>query len=189
MNLNPPQGSKIKIEKLNGYPHIIIPHGDGGVFRFFIGVFILFWLGGWFSGFTYAINQILAGEANTFLIFWLGGWTIGGAFAILTVYRIFRKPIPEQLFLNRPNMLLDTGMPPFKMNFSKYSQSEYWKMVLLKRKKIEFTDNELKSMELRETDTGNRLTIDKNSERIEIASAATEIEREWLFEYLRENYA
>jgi len=31
-------------------------------------------------------------------------------------------------------------------------------------------------------------TIDKGSERIEIASSATEIEREWLFEYLKSSY-
>ena len=189
MNYNPPQDSNIKMETINGYQHISIPHGKAGIMRFFIGAFILFWLGGWVMGFTTVVHEILSGNANAFLIFWLGGWTIGGLFAMFTIYRIFRKPIPEQLLLNKPNMTIDTGISPFKINFSTYNQKDYWKMLLAKRKEIEFTQQELKSLQLRETDSGNRLTIDKGSERVEIATAGTEIEREWLFEYLQASYS
>ncbi len=189
MNYNPPQDSNIKMETINGYQHIRIPHGKAGIMRFFIGAFILFWLGGWFGGFTMVINEILSGNANAFLILWLGGWTIGGLFAMFFLYRIFRKPIPEQLLLNKPNMTIDTGIPPFEMNFSMNNQKDYWQILLAKRKEIEFTQDELKSLQLRETDSSNRLTIDKGSERVEIATAGTEIEREWLFEYLQASYS
>ena len=71
-----------------------------------------------------------------------------------------------------------------KMEFGMRSQKEYWRSIFPKRKRIEFIPSDLKTMKLRETDSGNRLTIDKGSERIEIAMAATEIEKEWLFHYL-----
>lgn len=58
-----------------------------------------------------------------------------------------------------------------------------------KRTRIEFLPAELKTMELRETDSGNRLTIDKGTERVEIAIGTTEIEREWLFSFLQSHYS
>jgi len=189
MKQSPPQGSKIEVGMLNGRQHIVLPHGSAGAMRFFIGAFLLFWLGGWFMGFTSATNKIISGEGNTFLFFWLGGWSLGGVFAIYFIYRVFRKSIPEQLLLDKPNMSLDTGIPPFKMNFNMTSQKEHWKTMFPKRKKIEFTHSDLKSIQLRETGSSNRLTIDQGSERIEIAISATEIEREWLFKYLQENYS
>ncbi len=75
------------------------------------------------------------------------------------------------------------------MNFSMTNQNEYWKAMFPKRKKHEFTHSEIKSLKLRETDSGNRLTIDKGVERIEIATSATEIEREWLYQFLQINYS
>lgn len=189
MEQNPPQESKIEVGILNGHQRIVVPHNSVGVMRFFIGAFLLFWLGGWFMGFTSAANEILSGKGGAFLIFWLGGWTLGGIFAAYSIYRVFRKPIPEQLLLNKPSLSIDTGIPPFKMNFSATNQKEYWKTMFPKRKKIEFTISDLKSIQLRETDSGNRLTIDKGSDRIEIATSATEVEREWLFKYLQTNYS
>ncbi len=189
MEQNPPQDSKIEIETLNGHQLIVVPHGNAGIMRFFIGAFLLFWLGGWFMGFTSAASKILSGEGNAFLIFWLAGWSLGGLFAAYFIYRLFRKSIPEKLLLNKPSMSIDTGIPPFKMNFSMTNQKDYWKTMFPKRKKIEFSNSDLKSIKLRETDSSNRLTIDRGAERIEIATSATEIEREWLFKYLQVNYS
>lgn len=50
--------------------------------RFFISLFLIFWLGGWAVGEMSAINQIMGSESpGPFIIFWLGGWTLGGLFA------------------------------------------------------------------------------------------------------------
>ena len=83
--------------------------------------------------------------------------------------------------------MLDTGIVSFNPSIIG-NQKELWKTLFLKRKQIEFTLKELETLTLRETDLGNRLTIDKESERIEFATSATEIEREWLFEYLKSSY-
>ena len=186
---SPPQGTSIEVGNLNGYQHIVIPQGDAGAGRYFIGAFLIFWLGGWFMGFTSAANEIMSGEGNAFLIFWLGGWTIGGIFAGYFVYRLFRKSVPEQFLLNKPSLSIDTGIPPFKMSFSMTNQKDYWKSMFPKRKKVELDRSEMKSLKLRETDSGNRLTVDKGPERLELATSATEIEREWLFNYLKQNYS
>lgn len=190
MSQYPPQGSKIEVGTLNGHQHIVLPHGDAGLMRYFIGAFLLFWLGGWFMGFTSAADQVMSGKGGAFLLFWLVGWTIGGIFAVNYLYRIFRKSVPEQLLLNKPNLSIDTGIPPFKMylGVNIANQKDYWKSLFPKRKKIEFSYDEIKSLKLRETDSGNRLTIDKGSDRVEIAPSVSEIEKEWLHRHLKLNY-
>jgi len=157
--------------------------------RYFLGAFLLFWLGGWFMGFTSTANALMSGEGGVFLIFWLGGWTIGGLFVACFIYRIFRKSVPEQLLLNKPNLSVDTGIPPFKMDVNMTNQREYWKSFFPKRRRFEVNHNEMKTLALREIESGNRLTVDKGTERIELAASASEIEKEWLFKYLSQNYS
>ena len=185
----PPEGSQIKIDNLNGHQLVVVPHASGGFMRYFIGLFLLFWMAGWFVGFTSAFTQIASGEGSAFLVFWLGGWSIGGIFAGYMIYRVFSKSIPEEILLNRPLLSLDNGIPPLKINFGFNNQKEYWKSLFPKRKRLEFTPDELKTMALRETDSGNRLTIDKGSERIEFAVGASEVEKEWLYGHLKKNYS
>ena len=186
MSKNLPQNSNISVERVEGIEKIIIPHAKGGIFKYFIGAFLTFWMFGWATGFMTVGSQILSGEGNAFLFVWFAGWSVGGLFAGMTLFKIFRKPIPESLLLNRLNLLLDTGIASFNPSIG--NQKEIWKTLFLKRKQIEFSPKELETLTLRETDSGNRLTIDNGSERIELATSATEIEREWLFEYLKSNY-
>ncbi|MDP5210982.1 hypothetical protein [Microbulbifer sp. 2205BS26-8] len=189
MSSSPPRGSKIKVDNINDHHLIIVPHGNGSVMRYFIGAFLLFWMGGWFIGFTDAFAQIVSGNGGAFLVLWLGGWSIGGIFAGYMIYRVFRKSIPEKIILNYPSLSLDTGIPPLKINFGFYNQKEYWNSIFPKRKRLDFSSFDLKTLTLRETDSNNRLTIDKDSERIEIAIGASEVDREWLYGYLKENYS
>jgi hypothetical protein len=44
-------------------------------------------------------------------------------------------------------------------------------------------------LRLRETESSNRLTVDVEAQRIEIASAASEVEREWLARLLARRYS
>jgi hypothetical protein len=64
-----------------------------------------------------------------------------------------------------------------------------WKQLFKKRKKSEFSSEEMNTLKLREYGEGNRLTIDKGNQRIELAIGATELEREWLFETLSSKYS
>ena len=57
-----------------------------------------------------------------------------------------------------------------------------------KRTKIEFNREQMKTLTLRETDSGNRLTVDAGAKRIAITVDDSEIEREWLFKILKKKY-
>ena len=185
-----PQGSKIELSNHNGHHLITIPHSSGSVMRYFIGAFLLFWLGGWFMGFTSALDNVLSGKGGAFIIFWLGGWTIGGILVVFTIYRIFRKAVPEQILLNRPNLAYDTGVPPFNVSLNMHASNQkgVWKSLFARQKKYEFMPNEIETLQLRETDSGNRLTIDQGSKRHELGAGVSEIEREWLYDYIKKNY-
>jgi len=187
MNTIPIDGSNITTQFTDGYQTIIIPHKKASAVRYLIGAFLLAWLGGWTAGFFSALTSLLS-SIDMFLLFWLAAWTLGGAYACYMLYRLFRKPIPEQLHLNVPNLIFDTGVPPLDIKFGTRYSRDYWKSLFHRRKQIVFTPVELQSLRLRETDSGNRLTIDQGTDRIDIATGATEIEREWIYSTLKGLY-
>jgi len=63
-----------------------------------------------------------------------------------------------------------------------------WRKMFPKRIRTEFSSEEVRTLKLREFETGNRLTIDKNATRHEFANSLTEIEREWLYRAFAEEY-
>jgi hypothetical protein len=193
MSLTPPTGSKISVTGESGGTVIVIPYGSGGVTRYFVGLFLLFWLGGWFAGFSSAASALWSGKmgftaAGGFLVFWLGGWTIGGVFAMFYLYRILRPSRPESLRLTPDGVAYDSGVPPFQSDFSG-SREKAWQSVFPKRTRLELDRRQLRSLRLRDTDVGNRLTVDGDAVRLEIARSATEIEREWLYQLLAKRYS
>ena len=74
MILKPPDGSKISVTTEGTDPMIVVPSGSAGAMRYFVGLFLLFWLGGWFVGFSDVLTRVLTGKANTFLF---SGWAAG----------------------------------------------------------------------------------------------------------------
>jgi hypothetical protein len=57
-----------------------------------------------------------------------------------------------------------------------------------RRRVLQFTPEELRNLKLRETDSGNRLTIDQRGKRVDLALNAREVERECLYHYLQNEY-
>ena len=190
MDLDPPAGSQISIDRKDLDPTIVIPETASST-RYFGGVFLLFWLGGWVMGETSAITQLMSGKGGAFIIFWLGGWTIGGILAALTAYQIFRPTVPETLQLKRGSIAYDSGVPSFELNKNTRNKGvrEYWSSLLSKRLRADLDRQQLQTLRLRETETGNRLTIDLGAQRLELASGASEVEREWLARLLARRYA
>ena len=82
---------------------IVVPHKGAGVTRYFVGLFLLAWLGGWLAGFSSAMSKLSSDgtfdRAHAFLVFWLVAWTLGGAMAVYWAYRAFRPSVPESLRL------------------------------------------------------------------------------------------
>jgi hypothetical protein len=190
MDLDPPAGSQISINRKDLDPIIIIPAKASST-RYLGGMFLLFWLGGWVLGEKSAITELSSGRGDPFIIFWLGGWTIGGIVAALTAYRIFRPSVPETLQLKRGSIAYDSGIPPLELNSTTRNRSmrEYWSSLLSKRVRIDLDRQQLQTLRLRETETGNRLTIDLGAQRLELAPQAGEVEREWLARLLARRYS
>jgi hypothetical protein len=190
MDLNPPAGSKISIVEDNGDPTIVIP-AAGGSSRYFIGLFLLFWLGMWQIGFRDAASKVLAGNAPAFLIFWLGGWTLVGIAVAYTLFRVFRPSVPETLTLGRNTVTYDSGVALPELNSYKRNQNPInaWRSTFPKRVRAEIERKQLQSLRLRETESGNRLTLDLDATRLDLASSASEVEREWLAGVLARRYS
>jgi hypothetical protein len=190
MDLNPPAGSRISIVSDGADPIVIIPAANSPM-RYFTGLFLLFWLGGWALGFKSAVSQILSGNANAFIIFWLGGWTVGGIFAAYALYRSFRPPVPESLELKRNSVTYDSGIPPVQFGSSSRYKSprDAWNSTFPKRVRVDLERRQLQSLRLRETESGNRLTVDADALRLDIAPTASEVEREWLARLLAQRYS
>ena len=190
MDLNPPEGSKISIANDRSDPTIVVPP-TSSLMRYPIGLFVLFWLGGWTLGFKSAVEKLWSGPVQPFLVFWLCGWTLGGIFAVTMLYRTFRPSVPETLELRRNSIAYDSGIAPPQFNSAQRYRNPFqsWKSMFPKRRRLELDRTQLQSLRLRETDTGNRLTFDIGSDRIEIAPTASEVEREWLARLLARRYS
>jgi len=193
MDLMPPSGSKILVTTSGADPVITIPQGSGGPLRYFVGLFLLFWLGGWFAGFGAVTSKLWSGgleslAANGVLVLWLGGWTLGGAFAMFYLYKIFRPSVAESLRLMPDGVAYDSGVPPFQLSFSQANQKEAWKNLFSKRLRVELDRRQLQSLRLRETESGNRLTIDVDATRLDVGRSVSEVEREWLYQLLAGRY-
>lgn len=182
-----PSGSKIILNDDAVEPRIVIPYPSELWKRMPIILFLSFWLCGWLFGEVMAFNQLLNGGANLFLIGWLGGWTVGGCAAMYALYRMWLPPIAETFTLSESTLSYDSGRPAFQQ-MSYYGQKDYWKKIFPKRKQVEFEPHELQTLQLREFSEGNRLTIDRGHERIDLAEEATDIEREWLYDVLKGRY-
>jgi hypothetical protein len=190
MDLNPPEGSKISIANDRGDPTVLVPP-TSSFMRYPAGLFALFWLGGWAFGFKSVVEKLWTAPVQPFLVFWLCGWTLGGIFVVAMLYRSFRPAVPETLELRRNSVAYDSGIAPpqFNTNQRNRSPKDQWRSAFPKRVRVELDRSLLQSLRLRETDTGNRLTFDIGSDRIEIAPTASEVEREWLARLLARRYS
>ena len=190
MDLEPPTGSNIRITTDGAVPTVVIPP-TSSMMRYPSGLFLLFWLGAWFFGFKSAATQIWSGTFQPFLVVWLAIWTVAGIFAAYTAYRTFRPAVPETLALNRNSFAYDSGLAPPQFNRTQRNMSPWgnWKSMFPKRIRMELDRSLLLTLRLRETDGGNRLTFDLGSERIDIASTASEVDREWLASLLARRYS
>jgi hypothetical protein len=190
MQSAPPVASRVIITREGPDEILRVPQSRKGVLPYLMAAFIIFWLGGWVMGFKSAATQLITKQGNDlFLAFWLAAWTVGGLFAVLFLFRILRPSLPETITLRAGGVLYDSRVPPFQMSFNYMNQKDMWKSLFQKRVVKELTANDLRSLKLRETETGNRLTVDKDSIRMDLATAATEIEREWLHAFLSKRYS
>ena len=168
MSLTPPAGSTIMVTTDGSDPVVTIPAGSGGVSRFFMAAFLLFWL---------------------------GGWIIGGGFVAFFLYRLLRPSISETLRLGINDVAYDSGIPPFRANYYYSSgmrsygwRKDQWAAMFPKRTVAMIDRRQIQTLRLRDTDDGNRLTVDAGAQRLDLGCEASEVEREWLYRVLADKY-
>ena len=99
------------------------PSSDRGSSRkrrsdaYFVGPFLLAWLGGWFVGFGDTVSKMWSGEVPHFLNFWLVGWSLVGAMAMFLAYRAFRPCVPKSLRMMPNSVTSDSGFPRLRPCF------------------------------------------------------------------------
>lgn len=182
---NLPSSSRIRLSTQNGQHVLSVPYDGHGAMKFFIGLFLAAWLCMWAFSLSFALPIALSGDGGGFMIIWVIAWTAGGGWAAFFLYRLLKGTVPQTLVLDKPHLRIDTGTPPIKLGRSNQSL----KNLFPKRKHLKLTGDQTKSITLRRTDSGNRLTIDHGADRIDLAVGATEIEREWLYNFLKKEYA
>jgi hypothetical protein len=149
----------------------------------------LFWLGGWAFGEISATGALIVGPpqyAKLFLVFWLCAWTVGGVGAMAYLRRIFQTLVPETITLHSQGIVHDPGVPPVDLSTARRIP---WSELFPKRTVAAIDRAALQSLRLRDDGAGNRLTVDLGVKRIELAKAATDVEREWIHRELSERYS
>lgn len=190
-----PNSSQMAIQQADNEKITTIPLADNGsgIYKYLHAVLLILWLCAWAVMSLITVLRLFSGDANFFLLFWFCAWLSGAIWPALIVYKIFRKPAPEKITINKDKLSYETiiakDSPFFSMNYFMRKDLVPLQNVSLKAKKFEFSTTELRTLKLRETQEGNRLTIDKDNTRIDLAVGATELEREWLSAYLQKFYS
>lgn len=104
-------------------------------------------------------------------------------------YRMIRPASPAVFTLTTTQLHYDSGfipyIPPSRTQRHKF---EAWRKLFEPRTIAIFDHRAIQTLHLREHPTSNRLTIDHNNKRLELAVGVSEIEREWLYSALRNHY-
>ena len=112
------------------------------------------------------------------------GWRRGDVLSLWVV-----SPLRARVIEAAERREYDSGTPPPQVYPGVTFPKEAWKSMFPKRMRLELDRRSLQSLRLRETSDGNRLTVDADPLRIDIAQSASEIEREWLHQFLAKRYS
>ena len=189
--MNVPQGSKIVVTTdERGFPKYVLPMSSNGFLRIFPAIFLVAWLGGWGVGEWRVIRSLFekgtpAAGASAFEVFWLIGWTVGGIMALLFLLRLLRPTVPETLVFNSSSLDYDGGCPPFKYDSNQRQGEPSFRTLFPTRVRVSLTLPQIRTFRLQD----GRLTVDIGIERKEVGVGLTVVEKEWLFETLKNRYS
>ncbi len=188
----PPQGSNVEISNISGSSAIRWKNLDNVFIRLAVGAFLLFWLGGWYSGERHAVESLWKSyqqgkPLEMFLLFWLGGWTIGGVVAVIFLTAMVRGAGHSELILGGTGLLYKPGRTSFPSTLQRGNARRVNPFTFLRQKKpIEAKRDEVTNLQLSRMGEYLRLSFDVGAERIEVGEALMEPEKEWLHKVLGE---
>lgn len=110
-----------------------------------------------------------------------------GLMALGSIYLNLRTPTSETLRLTPRGIRYDSGLPP-ELTWERNGRWS-WRYLIPRRTKLDISRATLRTLRLRPTGKSNRLTLDVGPRPLDLASEATAIEREWLYEVIVDRYA
>ena len=191
--LQPPEGSRIRVESTPAGPRIFIPQPRPHWMLYYMRAFLVVWLGLWMLSQVFIARDLLAGPSEQGRVFDLTfaiGWFCAGLLVIGGAIRIWRPAVAETLVVGRSSLVWHSGMAPFVPRLVQGRRPDHgWKRGFFGRAvEEEFSLRELETLALREHPGWTSLTIDRGFRRIEIGLGASAEELEWLYAVLLDEY-
>jgi len=192
-----PAGSKIVIDHDPVALRIEIPYPSETWRRLSAIVFIASFLFGWCAAGLVAIRlSQFHSEAATGMLVWYLIPAACNAWFLYLLYQLAHPTVPQTFILKDWGLYYDSGRPPFLVEIT-----HVWKGWCVMwngwcvnpgptplRHQHEFSLPDIKTLKLSEFCSGSWLTIDQGRERIILARPATDLERKWLYDVLRDRY-
>ncbi|MDH4240787.1 MAG: DUF2244 domain-containing protein [Phycisphaerae bacterium] len=197
MGYEPPEGSKINIERDIDSIRYNWQEGKKSIGHYLVLAFMCFWFCGWTVGgfvaiyifivtvVAYFINKVPI-FAPLFVLFWLGAWAIGEILVFKTLYYALRPKKPSVLTLSNRGITFETGTSSPILAQRQYHRKAF-SFKKFKNRTFDLGMNETETLRLESIGEKQRLSFDHGAERIEIGETLTEPEREWLYNVLTEH--
>jgi hypothetical protein len=184
LDITPPAWSRISVDELAANPTLVIPHRAFAESRYFVPGIVLCGFG------MFSLVAIAMYRDHGFDIILAAFWGVMALVCGNLLFRMLRPGVPERLVLEAGGVTYDSGVAPLRFPFActDAARREFWHQCRGKRWRLRFDREVLATLALRETEAGNRLTIDYESERIDLARGVSEVEREWLYRVLVDRY-
>ena len=181
-----PADSKLQIDEVDGKSRITIPYqfeNQRGKFQAALLISVLLWLAGSIGLGYLAFFQ----DKDWIVTLGFFAWLCGGLYTVLSIYWISKNPKDQEIILKESSLYVDTGSPTMSFEVS-LKIHDFEKKTLHTRKQLEFDIKELKTLKLRNTVSGTKLTLEKPRFRVNLAELATEQDRQWLYDLIQSKY-
>jgi hypothetical protein len=164
---------------------------DNPLMRFGMAAFLIFWLGGWYSGETTTAHQLWTNfqqgkPLSPFMVFWLGGWTIGGIFACGYLFVLLKGAGRAELTLGGYELIYKPGRPPINSLMLRNRQLNNPLRMVRGGKTVTARKQDITGLRIGYAGDQLRVTFDLGADRVEVGEYLTEPEKEWLHKTLED---
>jgi hypothetical protein len=155
--------------------------------NWFIIIFLIVWIGGWFMGERSAMSEVLNSENiadNSFILIWLIGWTLGGGFAIAVL--LWSLLGLETITIDNHIFQIEKGILDFRILSKKYELSSIKRLKLNEEQTMFNHFNQMKVADFWGL-TGGKLRFDYGMKTIKFGIGIDEAEARFVIDEIVKN--